>query len=393
MDAPNGHYDPRLLAGATARVPDVALARAVGESLERYSGACYNADTVTVATCYELGPRATDPRRFLAFHPIQTGSPDYPYIAATKDSRLGWNEAFSLTCNEPALVPATMVHLYYKALTSHDHFEVCPLSGYACGNTLEEAILRGILEVVERDAFMLFWYQRLPPPAIDLTTLSASEAFATLRRYDGTLVHLFCWDITTDVGIPVALCALTSTQPGWPATTVAMSSDLSMETAIAEALQELAANLRLVSSDLKCPRRPIPRVPGEVITMEDHGLFYASPRNLSALDHLLRPRAWVRAGASSLVASDNVKANIELCVDRLAACGMEVIVVDITPPEVELHGFKVVKVLTPGMRPIDFGVHWPHLGGRRLYEAPLRMGYENVARHPDQLNRFPHPFP
>ena len=53
----------------------------------------------------------------------------------------------------------------------------------------------------------------------------------------------------------------------------------------------------------------------------------------------------------------------------------------------------VVKVLVPGAQPIDFGVRWPHVGGERLYAAPARMGYHQVATRPADLNLFPHPFP
>jgi ribosomal protein S12 methylthiotransferase accessory factor len=372
---------------------DVALAKAIGESLERYCASVYNPAQVKVATYPELGETATDPRRFLLFHPLQERSAMFPYARLTKASRLGWVQAFSLTRNEPTLVPATMVHLPYQPLTPDDRFEVCPLSGYACGNTLEEAILRGLCEVVERDAFMIFWYHWLPVPAIDLMSLTTSEVIKALARFQGSPVHLFCSSLTTDVGIPVALCALTSRRSGWPATTVAMSAGLCMETAVAGALAELSANLLLVSSHLQYPQRSVPRSPYEVLEMEDHGLFYAWPQMLPALDPLLRPGWSVAARDLSLPVSGDVKANVDQCVRRLAHCDVEVIAVDITVPEVEEQGFRVVKVLAPGMRPIDFGTRWPHLGGQRLYQAPLRMGYRTAKRDPWQLNLFPHPFP
>ena len=76
---------------------------------------------------------------------------------------------------------------------------------------------------------------------------------------------------------------------------------------------------------------------------------------------------------------------------RLGAPGLEVIVVDLTTSDVEGLGFKVVKVLIPGMQPIDFGP-WQRLGGPRLYEVPARLGY-SAASGPQELNLFPHPFP
>jgi ribosomal protein S12 methylthiotransferase accessory factor len=172
-----------------------------------------------------------------------------------------------------------------------------------------------------------------------------------------------------------------------------MGADLSVEAAIAHAFQELSANLLLVSSHLQYLRRPFPRSPHEVLSMEDHGLFFSSSNMLPALDPVLRPSRWVtvRDVAPPHVTTD-VKSDVLHCVGLLADSGLEVIVVDLTAPEVEEHGFKVVKVLVPGMCPIDFGL-WKHLGGLRLYEAPLRMAYPLTARDPWHLNLFPHPFP
>src|SRR5262249_7223981 len=141
-----------------------------------------------------------------------------------------------------------------------------------------------------------------------------------------------------------------------------------------------------------CPS--LPDTPQQVLRMEDHGAFYASPRHLAALDPVLRPQRRVPIGDFGVRCGDeDVKAEIDKCVELLANVDLEVVAVDITAPEVDRLGFKVVKVLIPGARPIDFGYYWPHHGGDRLYDAPVRMGYFYTARDPARLNRFPHPFP
>jgi ribosomal protein S12 methylthiotransferase accessory factor len=120
-------------------------------------------------------------------------------------------------------------------------------------------------------------------------------------------------------------------------------------------------------------------------------LFYCSPARLPFLDVLIRPRSVVRPAWRRSLATGSVGQDVETCVRRLAAAGLEVLVADLTTPDVAGLGFKVVKVLIPGMHPIDFG-YWRHLGGRRLYETPARLGYR-AAYGPNDLNLFPHPFP
>lgn len=379
--------------GGTALVKEVAMAKAIGESVERYCGDLFNEREITYAPYTRVREQATDPRRFMLFHPQQYRAPDFPFRAVTAETIIGWVEGFSLTRSQPTLVPASLVHLTYEPPDYAQVFEQGPVSGYACGNTAEEALLGALLEVIERDSLMVCWYNYLPVPAFDLTAIQSPALRQTLDRYHSAPVRLHCASITTDLGIPAALAVMTSRAPGWPAAVVATAADLNAEGALTRALQELSANHLYIRSYFENPQHPLPRAPHEVVNQEDHGLFYCVPERLRALDVVLRPRWQVRAETLSQPVSEDVKENLEFCVKRLAAFGLEVIAVELTTSDVAALGFKVFKVLVPGLQPIDFGVAWPHIGGRRLYEAPVRMGYRPAPPQPWELNYYPHPFP
>jgi ribosomal protein S12 methylthiotransferase accessory factor len=379
-------------AGGTALHRDAAIVKAIGEAVERYSIDMFEPD-VQRLSYKEAGARAIDPRRFILFHPNQYQAPNFPFTPFREDRAIGWMEAYSLTRGETVLVPASMAHLSYTPRSRAETFELAPLSGYACGNTIEEAILRGIYEVVERDAFMIFWYNWLPVPAIDLSHATSPELKQTIDRYHCAPVSIHCSNITTETGIPAVLAVMVSQQPGWPAAVVATAADLDPEQAITRALLELSANHLLVRSIWESGLQPIPRTPFEVRQQEDHGLFYVSPERLPYLNPVLRPASFMRPRDFVARAATDVKQNIETCIGQLAKMGMEVIVLELTSPDVRELGFRVVKVLIPGMQPIDFGVQLPHLGGQRVYQAPLLMGHQRVAGQPWELNLFPHPFP
>jgi ribosomal protein S12 methylthiotransferase accessory factor len=70
------------------------------------------------------------------------------------------------------------------------------------GNTLEEAILQGFMELVERDSVALWWYNRLKKPRVDLGHFD-EPYFQALEDYYQTL-HRELWvlDITSDLNIP-----------------------------------------------------------------------------------------------------------------------------------------------------------------------------------------------
>ncbi|MCH9684706.1 MAG: YcaO-like family protein [Deltaproteobacteria bacterium] len=391
--APPGQPSAQPLSvGGTATNRTVALAKAIGEAVERYCGSVYDADRVQVMSHREAKGEAIDPRRFVLFHDSQYEA-GFGINRVDEDSPIGWTRGYSLTNDRPVWVPASMVYTEYQALTVQEPFEVTPVSGYACGNTLEEALLGGICEVVERDAFMIHWYQRLPTDGIDLRTLQSAQAKETLERYRNCPVRLFCANITTDLGIPAVAALMTSQHPGWPAAAIATAASTDPERAVVRALQELSSNHLYVRDSADARAGDIPHGPEQVTSQEDHGLLYTHPRWLTQLDSLLRPRSRISIGDVPGREFSDMKDAVEHCVANLHEAGHEVLFADLTTPELAEQGFKVVKVLIPGLQPVDFGPHYRHLGGRRLYEVPGRLGHDHVGRCPPELNSFPHPFP
>jgi ribosomal protein S12 methylthiotransferase accessory factor len=72
---------------------------------------------------------------------------------------------------------------------------------------------------------------------------------------------------------------------------------------------------------------------------------------------------------------------------------LETLVVDLTPAALRRLGLAVVKVLVPGAHPLDRDPRWPHLGGRRMQEAPVMAGLRDAPLPVGLLNPLPHPLP
>jgi ribosomal protein S12 methylthiotransferase accessory factor len=378
-----------MLCGGSALTWEQACCKAVGESVERSTIMDWD-PTVRLASAAEIDP-AIDVERFDAFHPTQRAEPGFPYARLRSDSPIGWIPAWSLTRSAPTFVPATLAHRFYEPRTPSDCFDECPVSGYACGNTLEEALLGALCEVAERDALTLCWLQRLAVSSLDLSSVLSDTMRDALSRFARSPVRLYCSELTTDAGIPAVLVAMVSSAPGWPAAAVATAADMSHERAVLKALGELSNGAALVRVHRQSGR-PLPRTPQQIESPEDHGLFYAAASTLPHLDLILRPRRSVRAPEGA-PASDDVLASLNEAVRRLAARGLEALAVELTAPEMAARGLHVVKVIVPGMLPIDFGRMPRHLGVPRLYRAPVHMGYADAATDPAGLNPAPHPFP
>jgi ribosomal protein S12 methylthiotransferase accessory factor len=380
-----------ISAGGTATSRQRALVKAVGEGVERYCAELYDPARVFRAAYRDVGEDAIDPRRFVLFHETQFADPGFRYVPLKDTDVIGWTSGYSLTRGRPVHLPALSALIGHSLTFMEPIWAATDVSGYACGNTLEEAILSGLLELIERDAVMLFWYHRLPTPAVPTTVAADPEVQDILARFARAPGRVFLSDLTTDLGVPVVVAQLVTNGVGRPAAVVASAADLTAPRAAARALLELGANNHAVRTFYEARlQRGLPTAPWSLTSQEDHGLLYADPAMLPHLWPLL-PQGVPRERESPPWEGADLKQSIEQVVAQLASLGHEVLFVDLTHPTAADLGLHVVKVLAPGLRPIDLVGHY-HLGGERLYGAPQRMGYSGTATHPAGLNPMPSPF-
>jgi ribosomal protein S12 methylthiotransferase accessory factor len=364
-----------------------AEAAALGEAVERASAVLPPAGDLVVAPYRDVEPDAVDPGAWDLFHARTRAEPGFPYRAPARDDPISWAWGWSLTRKRPALVPAARVFVPFESPLPGDFPDYPLLSGFAAGNTLEEAARRALLEVVERDAFMIAWANRLP-----LRRVGAGDgrlgAHASLFAQPG--LEARCGLVDLDLGAPVAIAIVRSTRAGDPAVVVAAAADTDAAGACRRALGELTANRLNVRHTLAQHGLPA-AAPADIRDETAHGLLYARPDMAAELLH------WWEAppGGALPPAPPPASAWAELSglVAAIGRAGLEVLLVDLTPPEIRELGLRTVKALVPGAYPMNFDSRWPHFGGTRMTAAPVRAGLRRRPLGFEEINRVPHPFP
>ncbi|RNL84186.1 TOMM precursor leader peptide-binding protein [Halostreptopolyspora alba] len=378
---------------------------AVTEALERLGGMFPGGRATTVrGSRRELGDDAIDPRR-LGSHPAaHHNRPGFPYPRYDDDLRLDWVWATSLTFGRPILVPETYAYYFTSGYEGGGNGFVYEVSnGCALGASLEEAALHGLLELAERDAFLLTWYARLAAPALALD--SATDPLLPLmverlERATGRRLRVF--DTTTEHGVPSvwAMAVHPDDDLRTPKALCAAGADLDPQRAIAEALVELASMVPWQNETY--PRRlaDAQRMlvdPYEVRTMGDHAILYSHPEAFERFSFLPDSGdSWAiadRFQGRPHTAGENLREDLDTMVGRYADHGQEVIVVDQTTPEHRAGGFSCAKVIVPGLLPMTFGHEMRRVDGlSRLLEVPRLLGHRATALDPGEINPHPHPF-
>ncbi len=338
--------------GAT---PEQSEASALMELLERFSFFTFIQHTpFPVHTYAEVRSRAIAPA-LLKGSLHDTDTPEALCRSFLEDFPLRWVAAHNLTRGEDQLVPIDWFYLINE------------YNGPASGNTIEEAILQSLCEVVERHVGSIISHERRRTPAIDLDSLTDPAAIDLVARFRRQGIRLYACDFSLDTGIPTVgtLAYDPSTFPASSEIIFTAGTTSNPEKSLCRALTEIAQ----LAGDFQTQTSYKPTLP-KYATLEEaaylmNGTPSVSIHTLPNLDH------------------DNLRVEIERCVQALARIGLEVLVVNVTHPVLQV---PAVYTIIPGAhfldrtRNTDFAQH----AARTLLRSHAGG---HVARQMDRLLR------
>jgi ribosomal protein S12 methylthiotransferase accessory factor len=387
------HWSPGSGGGKVCR--DSARMSAVGEALERYCSALYDDNSLYFGSYVEFRDYAVNPGDFVLFSKRQYQQDGFWFPEFSETNMMGWVEGYSLTEQKEVLVPAHLVYLPYKRKDNESALCESVSTGTACGSSLEEAILKGIYEVVERDAFMIMWLNGLPMPDVIVESSKNEETLKLLERISNSNLSLYVKYITNDIDIPIFLGILTDKSGVPPVLAVGACANLNAEQALLSAIEE-SITTRMWAKILvnKNPHYIYDEsTPDNIKDFDDHVLLYGKVDLRTNVPFLFDFNTSVSMEKITKDASTSVKKNIEKCVEILEQKNLNVILSDITTTDIRDAGFFVTKTLIPGAHPLNGAYDYRCLGGRRLYQVPVILGYRTNNITDEELNKYPHPFP
>ena len=363
-------------------------ARASGfcEAIERYSGVFQGNEIRTQSSFQQMGDKAIHPNACLNFSQQQYqdreqwNSRCHGWFQKVPDPfdenrEIDWTPVWSLTHQDFKYFPTAYCYFGYPQPYPPDCW--ADTNGCAAGNTLEEAILQGFMELVERDAVALWWYNRLQKPALDLDSFE-EPYFQNLREYYKALGReLWILDITSDFNIPsFAAISRTGDRPTEDII-FGFGTHFDAKIAVSRALTELNQLLPSVVSTHADGTTQYPQ------SADPLALNWWRSATLAEQDYLMPDQALDRKIATDYTpfVTDDLLEDINLCQKMAEAKNLEMLVLDQTRPDI---GLRVVKVIIPGMRHM-----WKRLGQGRLYEVPVQMRWLSQPITENQVNPFP----
>jgi ribosomal protein S12 methylthiotransferase accessory factor len=329
---------------------------------------------------------------------------------------MDWAHAFRLGDGSPRLLPADVAfygYEYQHRLEYHAgrrdrnrqrrvHFFAESSSGSALGSSLEEAALHGLVELIERDAFLMAWCRQAPLPSITPRSLAdpTSRMLIDAIESRGFDVHLLA--TTTDLSLPTVWALAVNRSPSAiPATYSAAGASPVPGEAVRAALWELA---QLVAQPVDWDVEDVQRLvddPSLVDSIDDHVRLYTMPARRDRVTRVLGGPSVALADAFGdwpdalcRAAGGDVLGALRYLLDCCRGAGMnDAFVVDCSTIEHLDLGLRVARVVVPGVLPMCFGSPQQRLSGLARRERALAELGQSQATVDANLLLDPHPFP
>jgi ribosomal protein S12 methylthiotransferase accessory factor len=372
--------------GGKGRTDIQARVSGFGEAIERYSGV-FQGDEIRIKSSYQqLGDRAIHPNACMNFSQSQYSDRQnwnaschslFQRVPEPFDESkaIEWTAVWSLTQQEFKYLPTAYCYFGYPKPEKPDCW--ADTNGCAAGNTLEEAILQGFMELVERDSVALWWYNRIQRPEVDLDSFDEPYFRSLQESYQSIHRDLWVLDLTSDLNIPTFVAVSRCGDRDSEDILLGFGSHFDAKIAVSRALTEINQILGVVlptnadgKTQYASSAEPLALNWWQTATLQNQP-YLVPDKSSSAKVYSDYAQNW----------SDDLLEDIKRCQQIVEQKKMEMLVLDQTRPDI---GLKVVKVIVPGMRHF-----WKRLGAGRLYDVPVQMGWLNEPISEDNLNPIP----
>ena len=357
--------------GSTA---EQAEASALMEAIERYSG-IFQGDEIRATRRFADFPvgdailsndvQHFSEAQFANRHNHQSEDSHQVSEPINPSDKLEWSPVWSLRDRRFKYFPTGLLYFFYEDFHTDSN-------GCAAGNTREEAIVQGFLELVERDAYAIWWYNRLQRAEVNLSAFDDAYIRDIKTQFADHGRRIWVLDVTSDLGVPSYVAIMHWMQDGKENIEFGSGAHFDRRIALLRSLTELSQFLSIGVMGA-----------GEM-RGDKSSLDGITPLKLENYPFLVPAKHAMAAPPLGMnVPLDSVKEQVEACVEVARRAGYDFLVLDQTRLDVEV---PVVRVIVPGLRHF-----YKRFGPGRLYEVPVKMGLLDRPLREDELTPFlPH---
>ncbi|MDY8136453.1 TOMM precursor leader peptide-binding protein [Aquimarina sp. 2201CG5-10] len=289
----------------------------------------------------------------------------------SEDKEIDWTPVYNLTDQSFKYLPANYCYAQYPSEDEKNLYAYPDSNGCASGNTIEEAILQGFLELVERDAAAIWWYNCIERPSVNLHNTSNSYLDTIVTYYKEINRSLTVLDITTDFNIPVFVAISHCPDANSKDKIIyAFGAHLDSKIALERAVIELNQLLPIVHHNK-----------GKYLTKDQNFIDWLDTATMDKHPYLSPNTETPKNILSDYpkLCESTIYDSIQYGISQAQKLGLEMLIVNLTQPDIKM---PVVKVIIPGLRHF-----WRRTAPGRLYDVPVQLGWISKKNTENNLNQ------
>lgn len=377
---------------------------AVFEMLERYASIVPHRQPDLEGSYYELvkaGKSVISPRDLCLNIVNEDISKQYGFEPYSDERIYRWTRTMNLVDEKEYYLPEQAMYYDGQLVSGEKRFLYETSNGCAMGGNYEEAVMYALLELVERDAFLMHWYNRVAPVQFDISSIHNRYLLDIVKYMTCIGYEIRIMNITMETGIPaIWVAAIDKTFRGkmkcYNAAGAHMNPEKALEAALVEVVTSIGIYDKIIrrgSMDEKLTK--LSENPDAVDSMEDHVYFYSLDENYKYIEHYYSNEEmidFVEYFKEWYQSADHTF-SVQEFLDRFSKYHKDIYVGILESETNKELGLWCVKAIVPSMLTMTFGVRNQRLNIERIQKGAVLSGIREVEIPEEYINTTPHPFP
>lgn len=344
----------------------IAITSCLAEALERYC--------MSFIPKYEIieGYKKDFKDKFIFNHFNLYSEEQYnniPMFLNPNRDRIEWTKIYNFKdVKKYKYWPASLIYIPYDL---NKTVAETTSTGMAAGFTIEECVKSGLFELLERDALMINFMQRLNPPEVDINTIKGlnRKLISDMKKdYNIKIYKLY-----SDINIPIYLSIIYTKKHNKIHYGIGASANLDSDYAVNKSLKECLFTFFYSKSIMSERQKDIHKIN----KLYEHFLYYQGNNFHKLLFN------------SQIIKYKKERIDYQDFLKELDKNGLEIYYKELTTDDIKSTGIKVVKVVVPSLIDLNKSHIYPRLGAKRYFDVPEKLG----LKYSESISNMPHPFP
>jgi len=382
----DGNAVDRYSAG-TSLDENSALCKAIFEAIERISLAEFRFRDFVFDSYKNISKsnNAINPHSFCYFSEGQLQRKKFNDFSFSPEDKFYWVSCINLDTDQTVYLPAQQIYCPYKYYNNEKVLSFPITTGASVAETLDEAVYKGLCEVIERDAYITSYLLKLKPREIVYNNIHSSKINKLLeisRKYN---LEIKSFILISDLEIPTVLSAIIDSTEKGPALCIGLKTEWNLEKAIIGSVEEAFQvrswiRISMIKNDWV----------GDTYTTKNmlkRAYIWKDKSNIKNLDF------FIKSGNKTTIFDKDLRRysqktpseKLKLLKDMLNKNKISSHYKEVTSKKFRNMPVKVVKCVVPSLHPMFIDNDYPYLGSSRIKTLKKKYGVRT-------LNLYPHPF-